>query len=102
VQGTPDLLILKTIALEPKHGWAILKRIQQISHRVLQVRQGSLYPAFHRLGEKAWTRAAWAESGPVKRAKFNSFTAAGCLQPRNEAANWGRLSAAVNLVVQTS
>lgn len=102
VQGTLDLLILKTIALEPKHGWAIAKRIQQISREVLQVQQGSLYPALHRLEQKAWIKAKWAETETGRQAKFYSLTPAGRLQLEKEAANWTRLSEAINLVVQTS
>jgi PadR family transcriptional regulator, regulatory protein PadR len=102
VQGTLDLLILKTIALEPKHGWAIAKRIQQISCDVLQVQQGSLYPALHRLEQKAWVKAKWAETETGRQAKFYSLTAAGRKQLEKEAASWGRLSSAINLVVETS
>lgn len=102
VQRAFGLLILKTIALEPNHGWAIAKRLQRISRDVLQVQQGSLYLASHRLEQKAGIRAKWAETDTVRRAKFNSLTAAAPVQLRNEAANWGRLSAAANLVVQTS
>jgi PadR family transcriptional regulator len=102
VQGTLDLLILKTLALEPKHGWAIAKRIQQISREVLQVQQGSLYPALQRLEEKAWIKAKWAETETGRKAKFYSLTAAGRVQLEKEAANWNRLSAAINLIVQTS
>ena len=102
VQGTLDLLILKTIALEPKHGWAIAKRIQQISGEVLQVQQGSLYPALHRLEQKAWIKAKWAPTGTGRQAKFYSLTAAGRKQLEKETANWDRLSSAINLVVQTS
>src|SRR5215469_6271709 len=102
VQGTLDLLILKTIALEPKHGWAIAKRIQQISCEVLQVQQGSLYPALHRLEQKAWIRAKWAETETGREAKFYSLTAAGRKQLEKEAANWNRLSTAINLIVQES
>ena len=102
VQGTLDLLILKTIALEPQHGWAIAKRIQQISRDVLQVQQGSLYPALHRLEQKAWIKAKWAETETGRRAKFYSLTTAGRVQLEKEAANWDRLSTAINLVVQTS
>ena len=100
VQRTLGLLILKT--LEPKHVWAVAKRMQQISRDVLQVQQGSLYPALHRLAQRAWIRAKWAETETTRRTKFNSLTAAACVPLRNEAANWDRLSAAVNLVVQTS
>jgi transcriptional regulator len=102
VQGTLDLLILKTIALEPKHGWAIAKRIQQVSGEVLQVQQGSLYPALHRLEQQGWIRAKWAESETGREAKFYSLTAAGRKQLEAEAANWKRLSEAVNLVVETA
>ena len=102
MQGTLDLLILKTIAPEPKHGWAIAKRIQQISRDVLQVQQGSLYPALHRLEQKAWIMAKWAETETGREAKFYSLTAAGRKQLEKEAANWNRLSAAINLIVQES
>jgi transcriptional regulator len=102
VQGTLDLLILKTVALEPKHGWAIAKRIQQLSGEVLQVQQGSLYPALHRLEQQGWIRAKWAESETGREAKFYSLTAAGRKQLESEAANWKRLSEAVNLVVETA
>src|SRR3569833_3101439 len=99
VQGTLDLLILRTLALEPKHGWAIAKRIQQVSGEVLQVQQGSLYPALHRLEQQGWIRAKWAESETGRQAKFYALTAAGRSQLEKEAANWNRLSAAINLVV---
>jgi PadR family transcriptional regulator, regulatory protein PadR len=102
VQGTLDLLILKTIALEPKHGWAIAKRIQQISQEVLQVQQGSLYPALNRLERKGWIKAKWGETETGRQAKFYSLTSAGRTQLQKEAANWSRLSAAINLVVETS
>jgi PadR family transcriptional regulator, regulatory protein PadR len=101
VQGMLDLLILKTIWLEPKHGWAIAKRIQQISNEVLQVQQGSLYPALHRLEQKAWIKAKWAETETGRKAKFYSLTAAGRAQLEKEAANWSRLSGAINLVVES-
>ncbi len=102
VQGTLDLLILKTIALGPKHGWAIAKRIQQISQEVLQVQQGSLYPALHRLEQKGWIRGRHAETETGREAKFYSLTAAGRVQLETEEANWNRLSAAINLVMQGS
>jgi PadR family transcriptional regulator PadR len=102
VQGTLDLLILKTISLEPKHGWAIAKRIQQISNEVLQVQQGSLYPALHRLEQRSWIKAKWADTETGRRAKFYSLTATGRAQLEKEAANWSRLSAAINLVVETT
>jgi PadR family transcriptional regulator, regulatory protein PadR len=101
VQGTLDLLILKTISLEPKHGWAIAKRIQQISRDVLQVQQGSLYPALHRLEQKGWVRAKWGETETGRKAKFYGLTAAGRAQLANEKENWSRLSAAIDLVVET-
>jgi transcriptional regulator len=102
VQGTLDLLILKTISLEPKHGWAIAKRIQQISNEALQVQQGSLYPALHRLEQKSWIKAKWADTETGRKAKFYSLTATGRAQLEKEAANWSRLSAAINLVVETT
>ena len=101
MQGTLDLLILKTISLEPKHGWAIAKRIQQISREVLLVQQGSLYPALHRLEQRGWIKAKWKESDTGRKAKFYSLTATGRAQLEKEAENWNRLSAAVNLVVET-
>jgi PadR family transcriptional regulator PadR len=100
VQGTLDLLILKTIALEPKHGWAIAKRIQQVSKEVLQVHQGSLYPALQRLEQKGWIRGKRAETETGRQAKFYSLTAAGRVQLGKEEASWDRLSAAINLIVQ--
>jgi len=100
VQGTLDLLILKTIALEPKHGWAIAKRIQQVSKEALQVQQGSLYPALHRLEQQAWIKAHWSETETGRRAKFYSLTRAGRAQMEKELANWDRLSNAINLVVR--
>ncbi|MGC2639640.1 MAG: PadR family transcriptional regulator [Acidobacteriaceae bacterium] len=100
VQGTLDLLILRTVAPEPMHGWAIAKRIQQISREVLQVQQGSLYPALHRLEQQGWIRAKWAESETGRQAKFYSLTAAGRKQLEQESANWSRLSAAINLVME--
>ena len=99
VQGTLDLLILKTISLEPMHGWAIAKRIQQVSGEVLQVQQGSLYPALHRLEQQAWIKAKWAESETGRQAKFYSLTEAGRQQLEKETANWSRLSAAINMIV---
>jgi PadR family transcriptional regulator, regulatory protein PadR len=99
VQGTLDLLILKTLAPEPMHGWAIAKRIQQVSGEVLQVQQGSLYPALHRLEQQGWIKAKWAESETGRQAKFYSLTAAGRAQLEKETANWARLSTAINMVV---
>jgi transcriptional regulator len=100
VQGTLDLLILRTIAPEPMHGWAIAKRIQQISQEVLQVQQGSLYPALHRLEQQGWIRAKWMESETGRQAKFYSLTAAGKKHLEHETANWNRLSAAIDLVIE--
>src|ERR1700690_3573620 len=100
VQGTLDLLILKTIALAPMHGWAIAKRIEQVSGEVLQVQQGSLYPALHRLEQRGRIRAKWAESETGRQAKFYSLTPAGKKQLEEERANWNRLSAAIDLVIE--
>jgi transcriptional regulator len=101
VQGTLDLLILKTIALEPMHGWGIAQRIRQVSKEVLQVNQGALYPALHRLEQSGWIKAKWGESDNNRRAKFYSLTAAGRKYLEQEQANWNRLSAAIGLVLET-
>ncbi len=100
VQGTLDLLILKTLSREPCHGWAIAKRIQQLSSEVLQVQQGSLYPALHRLEQQALIKGRWAETETRRQAKFYSLTAAGRLHLEKERAQWRRLSTAIDLVVQ--
>jgi PadR family transcriptional regulator, regulatory protein PadR len=100
VQGTLDLLILKTLSIESKHGWAIAKRIQQISREILQIQQGSLYPALHRLEQQAWIKSEWRQTDAGRMAKFYSLTTAGRRQLERELANWNRLSAAINLVVQ--
>jgi len=100
VQGTLDLLILKTLALGPMHGWAVGQRIQQISNDVLQVQQGSLYPALHRLEQQGWIRAEWGDSENNRRAKFYSLTRAGQKRLGEELASWERLSAAIALVVK--
>ena len=102
VQGTLDLLILKTLSLEPQHGWAIAKRIQQVSREVLQVQQGSLYPALHRLEQQGWIQAKWDESDTGRQAKVYSLTRAGRRQLEKELASWDRLSAAINLIIQTA
>ena len=99
VQGTLDLLILKTLSLQAMHGWAIAKRIQQISSEVLHVQQGSLYPALHRLEQQGWIKAKWAESETGRQAKFYWLTAGGRKQLEAETADWNRLSTAINLVV---
>ena len=100
VQGTFDLLILTTLSLEPKHGWAIAKRIQQVSQEVLQVQQGSLYPALYRLESQGWIKADWRETETGRQAKFYTLTRAGRKRLETERANWERLSSAINLVVQ--
>ena len=100
VQGTLDLLILKTIALEPKHGWAIAKRIQQVSREALQIQQGSLYPALHRLEQQAWIKAEWRSTETGRMAKFYSLTRAGRKQLEKELESWMRLSSAINLVIR--
>jgi transcriptional regulator len=99
VQGTLDLLILRTLSPQAMHGWAIAKRIQQLSSEVLQVQQGSLYPALHRLEQQGWIDAEWAESETGRQAKFYSLTIAGRGQLEKETANWNRLSAAIDLIV---
>ena len=100
LQGTLDLLILKTLALEPLHGWAIAQRIRQLSNDVLQVQQGSLYPALHRLEQQAWIKAEWGESDNNRRAKYYSLTRAGRKQMEREASSWERLSAAISAIVK--
>ena len=102
VQGTLDLLILKTLALEPMHGWGIAQRIRQVSGDVLHVNQGALYPALHRLEQSGWIRAKWGESDNNRRAKFYSLTPAGRKYLDREQANCQRLSAAVGLVLEAS
>jgi PadR family transcriptional regulator, regulatory protein PadR len=100
LQGTLDLLILKTLVLEPMHGWGIAQRIQQVSKDVLQIQQGSLYPALYRLERKKWIRAQWGASENNRRAKFYALTPAGREQLQKEMADWERLSSAVALIVQ--
>ncbi len=100
VQGTLDLLILKTVSLEPKHGWAIAKRIQQVSREALQIQQGSLYPALHRLEQQAWIKSEWRPTESGRMAKLYSLTRSGRHQLEKELASWTRLSTAINLVVQ--
>jgi transcriptional regulator len=102
LQGTLDLLILKTIALQPMHGWAIAQRIQQISKDVLQVQQGSLYPALHRLEHKGLIRAEWGPSENNRRAKFYSLTKTGREQLEEERASWERLTAAIAQILETA
>jgi transcriptional regulator len=100
-QGTLDLLILKAIALHPQHGWAISERLQQISSDVVQVRQGSLYPALHRLERKGWIKAQWAVSEHHRRAKYYELTRKGRARLGTETALWRTLSAAIALVLDT-
>ncbi len=102
VQGTVDLLVLKTIALEPMHGWGIAQRIRQISKDVLQVNQGALYPALHRLEQDGWIKATWRDSDNNRRAKFYALTPAGRGYLAREEAQWKRLSAAIGLVLRHS
>jgi len=101
VQGTVDMLILKTVALEPMHGWAIAQRIRQVSNEVLQVKQGALYPALHRLEQQGWIKAEWRESENNRHAKYYSLTKAGRKYLEQEHANWERLSVAIGLVMKT-
>jgi PadR family transcriptional regulator PadR len=100
VQGTLDLLILKILALEPLNGWAISQRLKQISDEVLQVSDGSLYPALHKLEQEGWITAEWKASENNRRAKFYSLTRLGRRQLEKEAANWSRLSAAISQVIK--
>jgi transcriptional regulator len=101
IQGTLDLLILKTISLEPQHGWAIAKRIEQTSNEALQVTQGALYPALHRLERQGWTRSEWRMTEGGREAKFYRLTRAGRAQLQKELEQWERLSMAVGLVIST-
>src|SRR5262245_857468 len=100
LQGTLDLLILRTLQAEPMHGWAISERIQQISRDVLQVNQGSLYPALHRLEHRGWIKAEWRVSELGRRARFYRLTAAGRKQLELETENWARLTAAIGRVLE--
>ena len=100
VQGTLDLLILKILALEPMHGWAVGQRLRQVSGDVLQVSDGSLYPALHKLEHEGWIAAEWRQTENNRRAKFYSLTRAGRRHLEKETANWGRLSSAISQVVK--
>ena len=99
VQGTLDLLLLKILALEPLHGWAIAQRLKQISGDVLQVSDGSLYPALHKLEQQGWIKAEWKATENNRRAKFYALTRPGRRQLEKEAASWQRLSTAISTVV---
>jgi PadR family transcriptional regulator, regulatory protein PadR len=101
-QGTLDLLILKTVALERQHGWAISERIQQISSNVLQVQQGSLYPALHRLERRGWIKARWGVSENNRRAKYYELTVAGRKQLEAQQDAWRTLTAAVGQILETA
>ena len=100
VQGTLDLLILKILALEPLHGWAISLRLKQVSGDILQVSDGSLYPALHKLEQEGWIQSEWKPSENNRRAKYYSLTQLGRQELEREAANWRRLSAAITQVVE--
>jgi transcriptional regulator len=98
-QGTLDLLILKALSLGPMHGWAISERIHDVSRETLQIPQGSLYPALHRLERRGWIRAEWGASDNNRKAKYYELTKSGRRQLEDEAEDWRRLSAAVELVL---
>ncbi len=102
LQGTLDLLIMRTIALEPIHGWAIAQRIQQISNDLLRVQQGSLYPALHRLEHQGWIAAGWGASENNRRAKFYELTRAGRKQLETEESAWRKLALAVGEILETA
>ena len=100
VQGTLDLLIMKILALEPQHGWAISQRLKQISGEVLQVSDGSLYPALHKLEQEGWIKALWKPTENNRRAKFYELTRSGRKELERETANWQRLSTAISGIVK--
>ena len=100
-QGTLDLLILKTLALEPQHGWAISERVQQISKDALQIQQGSLYPALHRLERRGWIKARWGTSDNNRRAKYYELTRTGRKQLMAERTAWKKLTAAVAQILES-
>ncbi len=102
LQGTLDMLILKTLALEPMHGWGISVRIQQVSQGVLCINQGSLYPALHRLEQQGWIDAEWGNSENNRQAKFYSLTRTGRKQLSEETENWERMSSAIEQILQTT
>jgi PadR family transcriptional regulator, regulatory protein PadR len=101
-QGTLDLLILKALSVEPQHGWGISERIQQVSQSALQIPQGSLYPALHRLERQGWVRAEWGTTANNRRAKYYELTRSGRTRFAQESAAWDRLTAAVALVLRMS
>ena len=100
-QGTLDLLILKTLALEPRHGWAISERLHQISSATLNIRQGSLYPALHRLERRGWIKASWGTSDNNRRAKYYELTRRGRARLETEISAWRKLSAVVSQVLES-
>jgi PadR family transcriptional regulator PadR len=100
-QGTLDLLILKTLALEPRHGWAISERLHQISSATLKIRQGSLYPALHRLERRGWIKASWGTSDNNRRAKYYELTKRGRTRLDIEISAWRKLSAVVTQVIES-
>jgi len=102
LQGTLDLLILKTLALGPQHGWAISQRIQQMSGDALRVNQGSLYPALHRLEEQGWVASEWGTSDSNREAKFYKLTRTGTKQLERETANWERVSAGIGKILKST
>ncbi|HXN47936.1 MAG TPA: PadR family transcriptional regulator [Bryobacteraceae bacterium] len=102
LQGTLDLLILKVLVPGPMHGYAISQRIQQVSRDILQVQQGSLYPALHRLERRKWVKAEWAASENNRRAKYYRLTAAGHRQLEEELSNWERITSAVSLILENT
>jgi transcriptional regulator len=102
LQGTLDLLILRSLRGDPMHGWAIAQRIQQISRDVLQINQGSLYPALHRLEERGWIKAEWGASDNNRRARYYELTSAGRRQLEEETASWEAFVLAVNRVLRTA
>jgi transcriptional regulator len=101
-QGTLDLLILKTLALEPQHGWAISDRIEQVSSDVLSIKQGSLYPALHRLERRGWIKAKWGTSDNNRRAKYYELTKSGRKQLEAEESAWRKLTAAVGQILEAA
>ena len=102
VQGTLDLLVLKTVELQPMHGWGIAQRIRQISNEVLQVNQGALYPALHGLEQQGWIRAKWGDSENNRRAKYYSLTPDGAKYLEHQREHWSRLSVAIDAVLETT
>ena len=102
IQGTLDVLILKAVATEPRHGWAIAKRIEAVSGDVLQIKQGSLYPALHRLEQQGLIKAEWGVNDTGREAKFYALTRAGRAQLQEELSQWERLSAAIHLALRNA